>query len=294
MTGVNKMLKKTLLGLLLLTYSLQAEIVEIYHMDDIRTYITNQNDLVLFDVDDTLITNQTSLGAPAWRSWIKPKVKKYDLNFPIYDALTFYVAKSIDYQATEPGIPALIFDLQQKDVVTFAFTSRGRGEWYTTNLEGVDEFTHQQLNRVGIDFNKTKVPEKLISLENLYFDRGILFSQHIAKGDLLKHLFQDLNYTPSTLIFIDDKLDQVKSVETAALEMGIPFIGFWYRHSEFVAKKFNPMLTNVQLTALLLEGVILSDEEAQQILDTLPAIDAADYFDQLLQSIELDQLRPSL
>lgn len=285
------MFKKIILVLtIFLTPLLHAEIVEITKIDDIRPYVT-ENCLCLLDIDDTLIDNPFSLGSPPWRSWVKSKLLNYNTNFVLYDALTLFIAQNAPYKTVEPTTATLVADLQSQGHAVFAFTARGRTQWYTTDLEGVDQFTHAQLHHVGIDFKNTQIPAELQSLEDKYFYDGIIFAQHIKKGDLLKHLFKDLNYSPSLIIFVDDKLDQVQSVEAALKEVGIPFIGFWYRRSEIDRKNFNPMIANIQLEALLSQREIISDEAALELTKSKQN-DPQAYFKEILEKIDLEQLSP--
>ncbi len=272
----------------------QADIVEIDRIEDIRSYITQKNTLVLFDIDDTLITNSNSLGSPQWRAWVKNKLADHKAEFAVYDALTLYIAKNIPYKPVESSTATMIADLQSNDIPVFAFTARGRTQWYTTNIVGVDYFTDLQLKHVGIDFKNTSIPRDLQQLEPTYFYEGIIFAEHIQKGDLLKHLFKDLNYHPSLVIFIDDKLEQVKSVESALQEMGLPFIGFWYRRTEIDGKNFNPSVANIQLEHLLLGDSIIGNIEAEEIAATMPANDQQHYLDRILKESGLDILQPIL
>lgn len=279
--------------LTLFSVSIHAEIKEINNIDDIRPYITQSTDLVLFDVDDTLITNSTSIGSPAWRSWAKTKIPAVTADFVIYDALTLFMAQKVDYKPVDPSTVLLISELQSDNVPVFAFTARGRSEWYTTTIEGVDQFTHQQLNQVGIDFNRTLIPAELQNLEPEYFNNGIIFAKHIIKGDLLKHLFKDLNYLPTSIIFVDDRLDQVQSVEAAVAETGIPFIGFWYTRVE-LENKFDPMAANLQLESLLLNNEILSDEQAQDLLSNTPQSDPVEYLKSIFEKFDINLLSPKI
>lgn len=269
---------------------LYAEIIEIDRIEDVRPY-AKENSLFLFDIDDTLIDCPFSLGNPAWRKWVKSSLPE-NAEFSLYDALTLYIAKNAPYKAVEPTTAEVIADLQNQDLVVFAFTARGRSEWNTTTLEGVDRFTHEQLNYAGIDFKKTPVPNELASIDPDYFHEGIIFACHIPKGELLTHLFSDLNFTPSVIIFVDDKLDQVKSVEAAVKEMGIPFIGFWYRHSEIKGAHFDPMVSNIQLEWLF-NDVIINDKEARELALEL-GDDPVLYLGQILEKIDASRLFPSI
>ncbi len=284
--------KMILISSVFLTSFLQADIMEITDIDDIRPYVA-EDALYLFDIDDTLIDNPFSLGSPPWRSWVKSKLPNYNTNFVLYDALTLFIAKNAPYKTVEPSTANLIADLQNQGHAVFAFTARGRSQWYTTDIEGVDRFTQEQLHHVGIDFKNTMIPEELQSLEAAYFCDGIIFAQHIKKGDLLKHLFKDLKYIPSLIIFVDDKLDQVQSVEAAVKEAGIPFIGFWYRRSESDRKNFNPTVANIQLEFLLLQEEIINDDAALELVKTKQS-DPSTYFKEILEKIDIERLSPYL
>lgn len=282
---IRKLIVSSAVGLSAL---LQGEIVTTHQIDDILPRIT-QNTLCLFDIDDTLIDTPYYLGSPPWRSWVKSKLPDCHTDFVLYDALTLYIAQNIPYKAVEPTTVQLITDLQNEGVAAFAFTSRGRSQWYTTDLDGVDRFTHDQLEIAGIDFKKTQVPSELQLLEPTYFDDGIIFAQHIKKGDLLKHLFMDLNYRPDLLIFVDDKLDQVQSVEAAAADVGIPFLGFWYRRVELDRAQFKPMVSNIQLESLLLSGEIVNDERALELAEARADENPQTCLKEILEKVDVEQ-----
>ena len=240
-----------------------------------------------------MINGPLILGSPSWRNWIKPKIAHFNSSFVLFDALTLHIAKNAAYKAVESSTAKLIADLQESGHAVFAFTARGRSQWYTTDLDGVDRFTHEQLLGAGMDFKRTQIPEKLLSLEEKYFLDGIIFAQHIAKGDLLKHLFKDLNYHPSLIVFVDDKLEQVQSVEKAVKEAGIPFLGFWYRHAEYLPAPFDPMLTNIQLEALLLQEELVDDATAGELASNL-ADEPHTYLENILKRVDLKTLVPTL
>lgn len=71
-------------------------------------------------------------------------------------------------------------------------------------------------------------------------------------------------------------LDQVKSVEEALKESGIPFINFWYRRAEKDRASFNPMATNMQLE-FLFDKRFLSDAEALELAKHHQGIDPKVY-----------------
>jgi hypothetical protein len=254
--------------------------MEIHRIDDLRPYV-QPGSLCLFDVDETLISNRQSLGCPKWRGWVKPHLGAVQRHYPLYDALTFFIAQKVPYVPCEPSTPALIADLSESATVC-GFTARGRTQWYSTEVEGVDRFTHDQLKRVGIDFHRQKLPGDLHQLNPDYFYDGIIFSRNEGlKGEVLIRLFNEISYRPGLLIFVDDRLDQVQSVEKAALELGIPFIGFWYTYVYRQGFYFDPHVTNVQLEHLFRWDEMLTDSEAAALVG--PGGDASYNLQQIIR-----------
>ncbi len=271
----------------------QAEIHTISLIEDMRSYVTDNDSLVLFDVDDTLIASPTSLGGIAWRPWARSKLPKGGTDFVLYDALTLYIAKKVPYIPVEPAIPRLISDLQQEGVTVLALTSRGRAQWYTTNVAGIDALTIQQLKHVGMDFARTAIPSRLKELKSVDLYEGILFAEHISKGDLLKTLLSDSGYRPAQIIFVDDRFDHIQSVEAAAQELRIPFIGFWYKRAEINASGFDPMVANVQFEGLFLENTIYSEAKAKAIAAGLLEVDPVEFFKEIVEKLDLEKLAPA-
>ena len=68
----------------------------------------------------------------------------------------------------------------------YAFTSRGRHEWYSTQVADVDLMTERLLLTLGIDFSRTRLPwpfENDDSLFNDYFHKGIITPPMLLKKE---------------------------------------------------------------------------------------------------------------
>ena len=288
------MIKKWIMSFFVLScVHMQAEIHTISLIEDMRSYVTDQECLVLFDVDDTLIARPMSLGGIAWRPWARSKLPRGNTDFILFDALTLSIAKKAPYIPVERAIPGLISDLQQEGVAVLALTSRGRAQWYTTNVAGIDALTIQQLNHVGMDFTRTAIPRQLKELESADLHEGILFAEHISKGDRLKVLLTDSGYRPTQIIFVDDRFDHIQSVEASAQELRIPFTGFWYKRAEIDAAGFDPVVANVQFEALFLENTVLTDVEAKEIAARLQEVDPVESFKKIVEKLDLEGLAPA-
>lgn len=287
------MFKKILL-ILLLVSSLNAEIFEIDNIDDIRPYATDPSGIVLLDIDDTLIAPPFILGRSGFRVWAKDALTEREAPFNVYEALTLYIAVRAPYIPLEEAAVKLVSDLQARNIPTFAFTARGRTYWYNIHLLGVDRFSEQQLHQAGYDFRKSHLPRGFNVPEEFFYN-GIIFTEYkVKKGDFFIKIFKNLSYRPSHIVFVDDKLDQVKSVEKAAKELNIPFYGFWYKASDNEAKHLNPMLANIELEELLYKDNIVSDEKAREKVHLLEACDPYDYLEKMMKNFDLNLLTPEV
>ena len=242
--------------------SLPADIVQITELETILPSI-EEGTLVLFNISEVLLDSKIELGTSKWRNSLRS-----DPNTILcHDWLTLLVAKKVPHKAVETSTPLLIQTLQAKGLPVMAFTSRGRSEWYNTKVEGVDILTEQLLNKVGIDFTKSKLPECFLALETSadyspYFHAGILYASHLEKGEFLKKLLLDTQFLPAKVVFVDDKKDSLVKVEKALLVLGIPNTCFWYTRTAVDHKNYDPNIAAVQLDKLLNQDIILTNEEA--------------------------------
>lgn len=290
---IEGMFKKFFLIVLFLN-ALQAEIFEIDNIDDIRPYATDSSGLVLLDIDDTLIAPPFVLGRSGWRVWAKDLLSDIDASFNVYESLALYIAVKVPYIAVDEAAIKLVADLQAREIPTFAFTARGRTFWYNIHLVGMDRFTEQQLHQAGYDLSKSRIPHGL-RFPEAFFYNGIIFTEYkVKKGDFFIKLFKNQSYLPSYIVFVDDKLDQVKSVEKAAKELNIPFYGFWYKASDNESLKLNPMIGNIELEELLLNHTIVTDMQAREKLQELEEGDPVDYLETIMDSIDLNILAPKV
>lgn len=259
-----------------------AEIVEIQNFQDILPYVKSSETLILVDMDDTLTDSTISLGCGAWRKLMREKSEQLQQKEPtstwnLHDHITFDVASGsptfdvasgIPVKPVEPIIPEIVLNWQSNGNPVFVLTARGKNKWYSTDIKGVDELTHKQLLQADFDFSKSSVPKEIKFSK--YFDRGVIFSSPLKKGIFLKNMLKASAYRPPAIVFIDDKLDQVQSVEKAAQELGIPFVGIWYTRAEKEHEGFDPQVATCQMMYWLDCEQPLSDSEAKRIIQTLP------------------------
>lgn len=252
-------------GFLSLSHSLSAKIVETCYFDDIFAEIDQQT-LVLVDIDDTLINTTSMLGNTSWWNYFVSKIKNAHLPLEVVRPDINEVIRKILFNVPmgliESHIANSIKKLQTQGISVFALTGRSMKADY---LNRPDLFTHETLNNLGIDFAITSVPEYHDAKTCPFFSYGIIFTDHQNKGPFLKEFLSSMDFCPKKVVFIDDNLIQMKSVEDTLALMGIPFVGFRYGRLDKIHRSFDPLLVNIQLEALIKDDLVLSDEEAVKV-----------------------------
>lgn len=271
-----------ILNILICYLPLNATIIKTTQIKDVTQEVSNDT-LVLFNIAEVLMDTETSLGTQAWRKYVRSRV-----DAKLHDALTLYVFRNVPPRTPEPMTAQVIKQLQKQNIPVFAFTSRGRHEWYSSQVEAVDLLTEKLLRQIEIDFSKTSLPTSLTALDSEFsefFHEGIIYATNaFEKGDILLKLLDKTQYHPPKIVFIDDKADSLKTVESAMEEIGIPFTGYAYSRTAKEHANFDPMIAHIQLDLLLSSGKILSDEEAEQIkIDQFSETDPETYFYQIIE-----------
>lgn len=273
----------TILSSLMCFLSLSAEIFKINQIEQVVQQDIQQDTLVLFNIAEVLMDTETSLGTQAWRKYIRSRV-----DAQLHDELTLEVFKCVPPKTPEVFTAKVIASLQDKGFPVLAFTSRGRHEWYSSQIADIDLLTEKLLQQIGIDFSRTRLPFDMASLNSVfdnYYHAGIIYATNAyEKGEMLVKFTQATHYQPSNIIFVDDKIDSLQTVEEAAKQLGIPFTGYAYSRTSKDHAKFDPMIAHIQLDWLISYNQILSDQEAEQIKkDQFMDVNSEDYFFTLME-----------
>ena len=79
-----------------------------------------------------------------------------------------------------------------------------------------------------------------------FYKRGILFSGNNDKGQSLDCFFDVMDYHPEMVIFVDDKMMHLLSVEKALEAHCIPFVGIRYSGCDERVRNFDPAKSEAQ------------------------------------------------
>ncbi len=176
-----------------------------------------QQTLIVFDIDNTLLTSDVDLGGDIWYQWqagklnIKPQASEV-VPCLYQDAIGLLYALGT-MKPTERQVPSLIVHWQQSGHPVIALTARA---------PNVRAPTERALNRHGIDFttsavgyNGTSAPlyRKMITLEDqtreMSYMKGIMMTSGLNKGEALKYLLNRTGKSYQSIIFVDDSEDNI-------------------------------------------------------------------------------------
>lgn len=261
----------------------QAKIVETHCFADVLREI-DQDTLVLFDIDDTLINTTSMLGNTPWWRYFIPRVLNAGLPLdkvrPEINAVIQKILRQVPMGLIDPSASEIIRRLQNQGVMTFALTARCIKADY---MIAADHGTHEHLKSVGIDFTLTPLSKYVDTNTSRFFSYGIIFTDYQEKGPFLKAFLDNLDLRPAKIVFIDDNIKQVKSVENVAELMGIPYTGFRYGKLDYFHEKFDPLIVNIQLEMLIKKDQVLSDEEAGKIARMNLGLESDYFINELIQ-----------
>jgi proline iminopeptidase len=264
-----------------------------------------ENDMVIFDVDNTLILprdlilrteNQGFLTKLSEEILINPEIvipDKWDRNY-----LSSKTLLSAESMIVDPKIPSLIKKLQEKGVKTIALTAMQTGAHGL--IESMEDWRIQQLKLHGIDFSAT-FPEldflafDEISRENSHptFKSGVLSSGSHTKGEVLIAFLVHLNWKPKRIFMVDDKIEYLETVRFELETIDVDFRGFHYTAVEHLTSTLDENVARLQFQYLALYGEWLSDQQAKATLldkqlhvkeKTIPLDDGTEIYCKILGS----------
>lgn len=190
------------------TYIIESDSIEVLfeHIDTTDTF-------VIFDLDNTLIHPYQELGSDEWFSYLlQEKMNEGYTSDAAHIAVlpySYYVQHYIEMQPIEPVMPLMLQDLRNKNINTMALTARG---------PFLSERTYEQLKTIDIHFylNFSCIKEHVMLLHfPCLYRYSMLFVGSNNKGEALRHFLEICNYHPKKIIYIDDKIHHLHSVEKA-------------------------------------------------------------------------------
>jgi len=195
--------------------------------------------LVLFDVDDTLITSQDALARTSNFPW-NFKLSLFT-NYPwLINSKNFEMIWSKMWQQAprvliEPDIVSYIHDMQDKHAIVLALTSMESGSYGV--IKNMPEWRYAMLKNMGIVFSKqhanttfTKLPTYRNHHPVLY--NGILCANQQNKGLVLDAFLIYCECKPSKIISFDDDINALKAIGKTCKKYAVSFVLFHYKSNK--------------------------------------------------------------
>jgi hypothetical protein len=216
-----------------------AAIEPIWSIEEVEFGESERHDtLLIFDVDDTL----TILREPAYQ---RPNFKHhhaelfFQLMHPL-DTVERVVAFTLPLLTTPSDLielqtPEKIQKLQLEGMKVIALTAAMAGE---IDKVFVEDRRIAELRRVGIEFSFHELPTQVLPNFEcpIYgrpptFKEGILFTNEVNKGEVLVAFLKTLAWSPKHIVFVDDRLEHLHTVEKALAEYDseIRYQGFHFQ-----------------------------------------------------------------
>lgn len=261
--------------------NVSAKILETTEITETSSSI-EESTLVLFDLDDTLMDSAISLNSGKWiKFYWQTAPKLVPDQVPLLECLIDFVNEHVPVKPIDSIAPRWIQELQKKEgIIPLAITAR--------SLEPM--IAAKQLKEIGIDFSQTNFPLSFIQYPS--FHSGIIFTSGEMKGEHIIKLLKTNHFWPKKVIFIDDKLHQVQSVDRAMEEAGICCDCFWYRRAEQQRPDFNPRLALIQLHYLLHERKVISEEYASLLEEAFAPHEIESLLLNLIKQFETKYWKP--
>lgn len=244
------------LATLLLAQIAIAKTVEIRSMKEVIPHITSST-LLVFDIDNTILEPVQTLGSDqGFGFWVDQGLNRgLSKESATRRAITYAsrVQPISEVRAVERKTPSFIHSLQQSGLKVIALTARPP-QWAKGTLN--------QLHSLKVDFRKSSPPGQ-VELEHSGYTNGVMFVKggH-NKGEALIEFMKAARLSPNRILFIDDKLYNVESVEEALEKTNLEHVSFRYGAADPRVASFNPLVMRVQWFEFLKSGRFITDEEA--------------------------------
>jgi hypothetical protein len=238
-----------------------AEIREIKTMAEILPAVTADS-AVVFDLDNTVMAPLQTIGSDQFFGYLKQEAVSHGM--PADQAQKWAlqqvtpIAPVVRERPVETSTPRLISALQAKGVPVIALTARPP-EWAQGTL--------RQLNSLGVDFQATAFRPGQETRGPLgSYTRGIIFMNvGLQKGPVLLAFLKSLRPNIKSLIFVDDRLPNITSMEEALKGFPITNINFRYGALDALVAAFSPAIAGTEWKCFQTSRRIVSDVWAQRI-----------------------------
>lgn len=217
-------MKNLFLLLISLAGLVHSSHIEIKTMTELGSFV-DADTLVIFDLDNTVFQAKRYDCHADWGyDHVRAERKLGPVSSERIQQIYLQWLKAqktcpVEFVEVETGFE--IDQLQKRNIKVMALTSRGS--------DSADD-TLDQLRSLGVSFLPTALSMDFAEFDfnsKAKFLEGVLFvSIDSSKGDVLRAYFETIRYQPKKIVFIDDLVENLESIEASFPE--IEFFGLHY------------------------------------------------------------------
>jgi|GEM_PF-514281 len=229
---------------------------------EIDTAGMDQNTLVMLDADETLIQptdaymiNEHTDKAKAFRERVR---KQYPVFKEDMDLLSVILLET-DRPLIDPGAVECVKSLHDKGAKVIVFTGMNSGQY--GRVPRLEVWRHDHMKSLGIElsFSDHDIPFKGFERKPVFY-KGVLVTDLGDKGPVLEAFVSHINPAPKAIVMVDDKPQQLASIQKACEKMGIAFKGYLFKG--YKQTPWNEPLAQFQADYLVKHKKWLSDDKA--------------------------------
>ncbi len=267
------------IGLMLLigsfTFEAHARIVQASSVNEIKTYTAQfhgEDTLILFDLDYVLFAPRDRVlrYAGEENNYRSKHFKAISKDFqgkdialgknkiPMADYLMSKIVSSIKVELVAAGMPTFLQDLDSNKVTIVGLTANNSGKYGVVKNEA--KLHLSRLKSLGYNFKangdllKSNFPECI---------SRVIFTNKKDKGKVFLGFLEQLNKKYKNIIFVDDRVTNLTSVQNALKDQQIKYLGIHYTELKDRNEILNQDIADKQFQVLSKEHIWLSDDEAK-------------------------------
>lgn len=259
------------------------KIIEIQSFDSLikKNQDFNKDDLFIFDIDGVLIKPKDVVLRKSFMEFVQSLMSS-GIRLKSKKDLEVFFSKlrlQAKMEIIDKNSLVLIKKLENSKVKVIALSGgRYLGDTGAFGvIPSLEDLRLKETKELNIEFSNTFSSnnfidfldnKEFIQTQKPIFKNGILFSGRLPKGKVLIEFLKYLHWIPKRIFFIDDRLENLESVQTELQNIQIEFYGFKYNDPSLDLENVNQQIVELQKSHLLEKEEWLSDEVAKQLLTT--------------------------
>ncbi len=238
----------------------------------------DQNTLVVWNVDGVLLTgvdrifHSENIHDGLAHKYTDYIANKYKLNETQKELFISQLLLQRQAKLVDPKMLDIMQYLEYNNIPSIALTYFFVGT--LGKIKSTADWRINELANFGVKFNYGFCKFDQIELNTLpkvgeyypLYKQGILFCLQPNKGLVLKTFLEQINWVPLKVVFIDDKIGNLQSVQEELMAKNIEFIGLHYTGALDLPREVDEKLVGFQHEYLMEHGEWLTDQKALIIL----------------------------